>query len=333
MTYSIIVAVYNRPSELEDLLESLTTQTFTDFEVVVVEDGSSITSQNVCASYSKHLNVSYFTKPNSGPGPSRNYGCRRASADVFIFLDSDCMVPPEYLASVDNARKLHGYDAFGGPDRDHPSFTTVQKAISFAMTSILTTGGIRGSKRRVTGTFHPRSFNMGITREVFNATDGFSTMRFGEDIDLSIRILNLGFIVGLIPEAWVFHKRRTDLKKFFKQVYNSGSARISLSIKHPSTLKIAHLFPASFTLYLSLAIIYSLALPMGIYLLIPIAGYAATLFFSALVQSKSVTVGLMSVLASIVQLVGYGSGFLSGVFWKVMLNRRDHNGFSRTFYK
>lgn len=333
MTYSIIVAVYNRPSELEDLLESLSAQTFTDFEVVVVEDGSTIPSQKICESFSKRLNVSYFTKPNSGPGPSRNYGCRRATADVFIFLDSDCMVPPGYLALVDAASKRQGYDAFGGPDRDHTSFTPVQKAISFAMTSFLTTGGIRGRKRTITGTFHPRSFNMGITREVFNATDGFSTMRFGEDIDLSIRILNLGFNVGLIPEAWVFHKRRTNLKKFFRQVYNSGSARITLSIKHPNTLKVAHFFPAAFTVYLALAIIYSLAMPMGAYLLIPITVYAAILFIGALIQSKSISVGLMSIVASLVQLVGYGSGFLSGVFWKVMLNKRDHSAFSKNYYK
>lgn len=331
--YSIIVAVYNRPDELDELLISLTEQTMTDFEVVVIEDGSTVPCKSVCDRYADRLRIAYHAKENTGPGPSRNFGCRRATGDMFIFVDSDCMAPPHWLASIDAAVRQHGYDAFGGPDREHPSFSMTQKAISYAMTSMLTTGGIRGKQVRTGGAFHPRSFNMGMTHQVFHATDGFARMRFGEDVDLSIRIIRAGFKTGLIPDAWVYHKRRTDLMKFFKQVHNSGIARINLTLRHPGTLKLTHFFPAAFTSFLVIALFYALFLPKGVYALLPLTIYLVLIWIGGSVHYRSPLVGLTCVAASIVQLVGYGSGFISGLFRRIILGKAEAHAFEKTFYK
>lgn len=333
MTYSIIVAVYNRPDELDELLASLTKQTFTDFEVVVVEDGSTLPSKDVCDRYTGRLRIQYYAKENTGPGPSRNYGCRRATGDVFLFVDSDCMTPAHWLAAIDEAMQRHGYDAFGGPDREHPSFSTTQKAISHAMTSLLTTGGIRGRRVRTGGTFHPRSFNMGMKRKVFDTTDGFAHMRFGEDVDLSMRIIEAGFTTGLIPDAWVYHKRRTDLKKFFKQVHNSGIARINLSLRHPGSLKLTHFFPAAFTSFIVIVAFYALFVPHGTWALLPLGLYLAAIWAEGTLHYRHPIVGLVCVAASIVQLVGYGTGFIRGMVWRIILGKPEQHAFERTFYK
>lgn len=332
MTYSIIVAVYNRPDELDELLESLTQQTFTDFEVVIVEDGSSVPSKDVCDRYQGRLTLSYYVKPNSGPGTTRNYGCERAKGDVFIFLDSDVTVPPTYLAAVEAGRRRDLLEAFGGPDREHESFSPVQKAISYSMTSLMTTGGIRGSKHRVGGAFHPRSFNMGISRAVFEATGGFSTLRFGEDVDFSLRIIAAGFRTGLIPEAWVYHKRRTDFKKFFKQVHNSGIARINLSLRHPGSLKLTHFFPASVTAYIAIALFYAAFVRLGWVTLLPLAAYFIAIMLDASIRNRSLWIGMLSVVASLVQLVGYGTGFIRGIIWRMILNKPEQHAFEKTFY-
>lgn len=332
MKYSIIVAVFNRPDELGELLESLTHQTYRDFEVVIVEDGSSIPSKEVCDHYASQLSISYYFKPNSGPGPSRNYGCRRASGDYFIFLDSDCTVPADYMHAIDDAVVREHLDAFGGPDREHASFTPTQKAISYSMTSLLTTGGIRGSKVRVGGAFHPRSFNMGISRTVFNDTEGFSSMRFGEDVEFSIRMMRRGYRVSLIPGAWVYHKRRTDFKKFFKQVHNSGIARINITLRHPQTLKITHFFPAAFTTYLAVALGVAMTQPHGsISLLLP-ALYTVLLFLEGSIKYRNPLLGVRCVVASYVQLVGYGTGFIRGIIWRILLNKPEQGAFEKTFY-
>ncbi|MBU3678758.1 MAG: glycosyltransferase [Candidatus Kapabacteria bacterium] len=333
MKYSIIVAVFNRPDELGELLESLALQTYRDFEVVIVEDGSSVPSKDVCDGYTTRLKLSYYVKPNSGPGPSRNYGCRRASGDYFIFLDSDCTVPEGYMQAIDTAVVEQQLDAFGGPDREHESFTPTQKAISYSMTSLLTTGGIRGSKVRVGGAFHPRSFNMGISREIFNDTEGFSTMRFGEDVEFSIRMMGRGYRVSLIPDAWVYHKRRTDLKKFFKQVHNSGIARINITLRHPHTLKVTHFFPAAFTVYLLFALVFALSQAQGTIAMALPALYTALLFLEGSIKYRNPLLGLQCVAASYVQLIGYGSGFIRGVIWRIIMNKPEQGAFEKTFYK
>jgi glycosyltransferase involved in cell wall biosynthesis len=331
--YSIIVAVYNRPDEMDELLESLSRQTLRNFEVVVVEDGSQQPSKTVCDRYAGQLEISYFAKENSGPGLSRNYGCDRARGEVFLFLDSDCTVPPTWLEVVDHGLHTTGFDAFGGPDREHDAFSPLQKAISYAMTSVLTTGGIRGSKIRVGGAFHPRSFNMGMRREVYTTTHGFSTMRFGEDIDFSIRMVKAGFQVGLLPEAWVYHKRRTDLKKFFKQVHNSGMARINLTLRHPGTLKLTHFFPAAFTVYVAVALLYLVIHPLGVWALLPLAVWGAAIALHASLRMRSASIGVLAVLASMVQMIGYGTGFIRGLVRRVILNKPEGYAYQNTFYK
>jgi glycosyltransferase involved in cell wall biosynthesis len=212
MKYSFIVPVYNRPEEVDELLQSMTTLTLQDFEVIIVEDGSSIPCLDVCNKYDGKLDIHYYNKPNSGPGLSRNYGAERASGEYIIILDSDVVLPEGYLEAVDNELNREPVDAFGGPDKAHESFTDIQKAISYSMTSFFTTGGIRGGKKKL-DKFYPRSFNMGIRRDVFRQMKGFSNMRFGEDIDFSIRIFKEGHSCRLFPEAWVWHKRRTDFRK------------------------------------------------------------------------------------------------------------------------
>ena len=237
MKYSIIVPVFNRPDEVSELLESLTHQTVKDFEVIIVEDGSKIPCKEVCDVYKDKMDIQYFFKENSGPGQSRNYGAERASGEYLLILDSDVVLPENYLKAVNDELSREPADAFGGPDKAHSSFTDTQKAISYSMTSFFTTGGIRGGKKKM-DKFYPRSFNMGIRKDVYLRLNGFSAMRFGEDIDFSIRIFKADCRCRLFPEAWVWHKRRTDFHKFWRQVYNSGIARINLYKKYPESLKL-----------------------------------------------------------------------------------------------
>lgn len=329
MRYSIIIPVYNRPDEVDELLNSLTQQTVRDFEVIVVEDGSSVTCEHVVKRYEQQLNIRYFNKPNSGPGQTRNYGAERSSGEYLLILDSDCILPPGYLAAIEEELKRQPADAFGGPDRAHDSFTSTQKAINYAMTSFFTTGGIRGGKKKM-DKFYPRSFNMGLKADVYRALGGFSKMRFGEDIDLSIRIFKGGYSCRLFPEAWVWHKRRTDLKKFFKQVCNSGIARINLYKKYPESLKVVHLLPAVFTLGVVFVLLSSLICP---YALLLLAMFAIIIFTDSSIRNRSLWIGLLSVLAAFIQLTGYGSGFLSAWWKRCILKKDSFSAFEKNFYK
>ena len=245
--FSVVIPVYNRPQELDELLDSLCRQHYTQFEVIVVDDGSATPCEEVCTHYVGQLDIHYFYKQNAGPGPARNYGAQRAKGEYLIILDSDVILPEHYFDEIVRELDTAPADAFGGPDRAHDNFTPVQKAINYAMTSFFTTGGIRGGKKKM-DKFYPRSFNLGIRTDVFCALNGFAAMRFGEDIDLSIRIFAAGCQCRLFPEAWVWHKRRATFRQFFKQVHNSGIARINLYKKYPSSLKLVHCLPAVFTL-------------------------------------------------------------------------------------
>lgn len=329
MRYSIIIPVYNRPDEVDELLNSLTQQTVCDFEVIVVEDGSSVTCEHVVKQYEQQLNIRYFNKPNSGPGQTRNYGAERSQGEYLLILDSDCILPSGYLAAIEEELKRQPADAFGGPDRAHDSFTSTQKAINYAMTSFFTTGGIRGGKKKM-DKFYPRSFNMGLKADVYRALGGFSKMRFGEDIDLSIRIFKGGYSCRLFPEAWVWHKRRTDLKKFFKQVYNSGIARINLYKKYPESLKVVHLLPAVFTLGVVFVLLSSLICP---YALLLLAMFAIIIFTDSSIRNRSPWIGMLSVLAAFIQLTGYGSGFLSAWWKRCILKKDSFSAFEKNFYK
>ena len=337
MKYSFVIPVYNRPDEVDELLESLTTQTLRDFEVIVVEDGSSVTCADVVRKYEGKLDVHYYVKPNSGPGQTRNYGVDRSQGDYVLILDSDVVLPAGYLSAVDEELNRKPCDAFGGPDRAHDSFTPMQKAINYAMTSFFTTGGIRGGKKKM-DKFYPRSFNMGVRRTAYLELEGFSKMRFGEDIDFSTRIFKGGYACRLFPEAWVWHKRRTDLRKFFKQVHNSGIARINLTKRHPGTMKLVHTLPAVFTLgCLFLVVLAGVAALCGCphwwVMLLPFLLFALIIFIDASVQNRSMGVGCRAVAASYVQLWGYGSGFWRAWWERCVLGKGEFEAFTRTFYK
>ena len=366
MKYSIIVPVFNRPDEVDELLESLCHQEVKDFEVIIVEDGSKKPCKDVCDKYAGILDLHYYYKDNSGPGQSRNYGAERAKGEWLIVLDSDVVLPPDYMAAVNSAIlpspvTLHpspNFAAFGGPDASHPSFTPIQKAISYSMTSFFTTGGIRGGKGKKLDKFFPRSYNMGIRREVYQELGGFTKMRFGEDIDFSYRIVEAGYQTALIPEAWVWHKRRTDFRKFFRQVYNSGIARINLEKRHPGTLKLVHLLPTVFTLgviTLLLAALISILLPLSSFLIplstfhfppftfhlstftflciSPIILYSGIIFIDSSLKNKSMWVGLLSIPAAFVQLMGYGFGFIESWWKRCVLKQDEFTAFEKNFYK
>lgn len=331
MKYSFIIPVYNRPDEVDELLQSMTRQTLTDFEVIVVEDGSVRDCKNVCDSYAGRLDLHYHMKENSGPGQSRNYGAERARGEYLIILDSDVVLPNGYLQSVDDELKARPADAFGGPDCAHPSFTPTQKAISYSMTSFFTTGGIRGGKKKM-DKFYPRSFNMGIRRDVYKELGGFSRMRFGEDIDFSIRIFKAGHACRLFPGAWVWHKRRTDFRKFFRQVYNSGIARINLYKKYPESLKIVHLMPAAFTAGTALLVVLAAVMCQPLWLA-PIVLYALMILADSSFQNRSLRIGLLSVAAAFVQLTGYGLGFFNAWWKRCVRGGNEFSAFDKTFYK
>ena len=329
MKYSFIIPVYNRPDEVDELLDSLTRQTFRDFEVVVVEDGSVVPCKDIVDKYADRLSIHYYNKANSGPGQTRNYGVDRANGEYMLILDSDCILPDRYLEAVESELEKQKADAFGGPDRAHESFTDVQKAINYAMTSFFTTGGIRGGKKKL-DKFYPRSFNMGVRKDVYQALGGFSKMRFGEDIDFSIRIFKGGYQCRLFPEAWVWHKRRTDLKKFFKQVHNSGIARINLYKKYPESLKLVHMLPALFTLGVVFLLLASLFWRGSLSLLFL---FALIVFVDASMQNKSLKIGLLAIAASFIQLTGYGTGFLRAWWKRCVCGKSEFAAFEKNFYQ
>ena len=319
MRYSFIVPVYNRPDEVQELLESLCEQTLKDFEVVIVEDGSSVPCESVCRGFEDRLCVRYFTKGNSGPGQTRNYGVERAEGEYVLILDSDVVVPPTYLEEVERELEREECDAFGGPDRAHPSFTPIQKAINYSMTSFFTTGGIRGGKKKM-DKFYPRSFNLGIKKSVYEALGGFAPMRYGEDIDLSTRIFKGGYRCRLFPDAFVYHKRRVKFSSFFRQVKHSGEARVVLKNKYPETFKLVHLLPAAF-------VVGNLLLVMlGIFhhwlWFLPVLLYILLVFIDSLAQNKDMKVALLSIPAAYCQLFGYGLGFLGAAYREILSKKQ-----------
>ena len=346
MKYSIIVPVFNRPDEVDELLESLLSQEEKDFEVIIVEDGSQVPCKKVCDKYADRLDLHYYYKENSGPGQSRNYGAERAKGDYLLILDSDVVLPKGYIRAVSEELNREPADAFGGPDCAHESFTDTQKAISYSMTSFFTTGGIRGGKKKL-DKFYPRSFNMGIRRDVYQELGGFSKMRFGEDIDFSIRIFKAGKRCCLFPEAWVWHKRRTDFRKFWKQVYNSGIARINLYKKYPDSLKLVHLLPMIFTvgtaclLLLILSGLFLLCIPIlniiGSLLvmigLMPLLLYSIIICVDSTMQNNSLKIGLLSIAAAFIQLTGYGCGFISAWWKRCVCGMDEFSAYEKNFYK
>lgn len=322
MFFSIIIPLYNRPQEIDELLKTLTDQTYTQFEVLVIEDGSANDAKAIVQKYEQLLDVKYFFKPNEGQGFARNYGFEKAKGDYFVIFDSDCLIPEDYLEIVKNYLFEHHLDAYGGPDAAHQSFTPVQKAISYAMTSPFTTGGIRGNKKHI-GQFHPRSFNMGVSREVYEKVGGFVLTRLGEDIEYSIRIHENGFKIGLIPAAKVFHKRRTSFSQFYKQLHFFGRARINIYKHFPSELKLVHFFPAAFTCFVLFSVLMNILWPALAYICnFILLVYFVMIFFHSWQVNKSVKVAFFSIIASFIQLTAYGLGFMQDFFKRVVFKQQ-----------
>ncbi|WP_029037454.1 glycosyltransferase [Salinimicrobium xinjiangense] len=331
LSYSFIIPVYNRPDEIRELLESMLSLDFSgSFEVVIVEDGSTITSEAVVEEFSGKLNISYFRKTNSGPGDSRNFGMRKARGNYFLILDSDVILPPLYLAEVDKELRKQFVHCFGGPDAAHEGFSDLQKAINYTMTSFLTTGGIRGGKKMV-GKFQPRSFNMGLSKEAFLVSGGFGSIHPGEDPDLALRLQKGDFETRLFPEAFVYHKRRIDWKKFSLQVRKFGLVRPILNRWHPESAKITFWFPTLFMIGFIIALVFAL---FGWYWLLYAYGlYFLLLFFHSLYLNRSLKIAFLSVVAAIVQFFGYGFGFCKSTCYLRFMNAPPEKLFPELFFK
>lgn len=333
LNLSIIIPVYNRPVEVEELLQSLTEQIDKDFEVIIVEDGSSLKCEQVVKKYKGFIEIKYFYKNNSGPGATRNFGCENAGGNYYLFVDSDCIVPPQYIQVIKTSLQKKYLDAFGGPDMARADFTILQRAINYSMTSFITTGGIRGGGEKL-DRFYPRSFNMGFSKNVFEKTGGFPSLQFanikaaGEDIELSIKIREQGFKVGLMNEAFVYHKRRTSIKQFWIQTFNFGFARITLSQRNKGTLKFVHLLPSLFVLGLLFSVILSIWL--SAYFILPILFFTLLIFADAVIKNKNIQIGFAAVITTYIQLIGYGLGFILAFIKtyfknKPFINLQDNN--------
>jgi len=326
--FSVIIPVYNRPEEMDELLESLSLQTWSDFEVIVVEDGSQRDCQEVVEKYHSKLQVYYFRIANSGPGLARNYGIKKANEKYFVFFDSDCIIPANYFQQLADHIQTKNIDAFGGPDQAHWSFSPLQKAINYSMTSILTSGGIRGNERSVEK-FKPRSFNMGFKYEIFKKTGGFSSLRFGEDIDLSLKIMDLGFTTTFLKDNFVYHKRRIKLIQFFKQVFNSGMARVYLGKIHPGSMKPVHVLPTLFIV--GLLFLFFLSLFFDPLILLVLVAFVMIILIHSLITTKNFGVAFLSVITSFIQLIGYGCGFIYALA-KGLLGKGGY-AFEKSFYR
>ncbi|CAM2924564.1 Glycosyltransferase, catalytic subunit of cellulose synthase and poly-beta-1,6-N-acetylglucosamine synthase [Flavobacterium succinicans] len=333
MFFSLIIPVYNRPDEIDELLMSLTKMEYPDvYEIVIVEDGSTIRCQEVLEKYATSLNISYYFKPNSGPGDSRNFGMQKARGNYFIIFDSDCIIPSNYLQEVSNSLQEHYVDCFGGPDKALDSFSDIQKAINFAMTSFLTTGGIRGGSEKI-GKFQPRSFNMGLSRKAFELSKGFGDIHPGEDPDLSIRLWELGFDTKLIPSAYVYHKRRIDWEKFSIQVNKFGKARPILNSWYPKYNKLTFFFPSLFILGFLLSVFLYLFSQHFDFLLQLYFVYFLVLFITSSIQNKNIKIGYLSVVAVWKQFWGYGTGFLLSYLKIIVLKQKPQEAFPELFFK
>ena len=313
--FSVIVPVYNRPAEVDDLLRSLAEQIDKDFEVMLVEDGSTVPCKEVADRYAGQVDVHYYYKDNEGRSIARNYGIERASGDYFVFFDSDCVIPRDYFCQLRNALERDYVPCFGGPDAAGDDFSDLQKAISFSMTAFLTTGGIRGGKVQLEK-FVPRSFNMGYSRKVWETVGGFREM-FSEDIDMSTRIRKAGFSITLFRDCYVYHKRRNTLRSFARQTYVFGMSRITLKLLYPDSLKLVHTLPAVFVAGSALLIV--LAIAWHWWCVLPLALYIAMLWVSAAVSTRSLKIACLAVVTSLIQLGSYGCGFIKAYVWKIML--------------
>lgn len=324
MDFSLVIPTFRRPDEVAEFTESLANQTDTDFQLIFVDGTPEGSLEHIVAPFRDRLDITFIYEQGIGVSEARNTGVEAARGDYLVFIDSDCIVPPHYIAAIRAAVRTHAPDQFGGPDRERDDFTPLQKAISFSMTSVLTTGGIRGREKTV-GDYHPRGFNMGIRTEVFHAVGGYSDLKAGEDIELSMRVIDAGYSVRYLPEAYVYHKRRTTLRQFYRQVYRFGAARINIWHRHPDQLKAFHAVPAAFTIGLIIALVFSAPIPWGyahwlwrLYILY----FLLILFFALARFNGDLRVALLSIVTTVTQMAGYGLGFLANL-WAVKVEGRD----------
>ena len=329
---SIIVPVFNRPDETKELLESISLQNYRDdIEVLIVEDGSTVTCEEVVSLYSEQLSMRYVRQDNAGPAEARNNGARRARGRYLYFLDSDCTLPANFLSVLKTYVGESGVQCFGTRDSAHVFFTPMQKAISYSMTSLFTTGGIRGKAGKKMDTFYPRSYSMGVLKSAFDAVDGFSDMRYGEDVDLSMRLRESGYELGLMGDTFVYHKRRTTLKSFFKQTFCSGTARIDLALRHTGALKLVHLLPSVAVVCLvALLVLSVVVLPL---FLLPLLLYGLLIFVDSYREFGNLRVAVLSIATSATQILGYGLGFFYNAVVRLVLKNKEHVAFVKTLYK
>lgn len=328
---TVIIPVYNRPEEVVELLDSLTMQALkSEVEVIVVDDGSVKRCEAEVEPFKSQLDLKYIYQDNQGPGRARNNGAVYATGEYLVFLDSDCVLPSDYLKMTIDHLDRQPFDCFGGPDKAHQFFSSIQKAISYSMTSLFTTGGIRGGKKKM-DKFYPRSFNLGVRKTVFDKIGGFSDMRYGEDVDFSMRVVENGYTVGLIDDTFVYHKRRNTFKSFFKQVFSSGTARIELASRHKGALKLVHLLPALFVIGIPISIALGIWVHWAFALCLPL--WVALLVVDAYFETNSVKVALLSAVSGLIQITGYGLGFLTALWHKIFSRDKKYVAFRNTFYK
>jgi len=338
LNYTFIIPVYNRLSEVKELLLSAENIDFDRkrFDFLFVDDGSDDGFREFIENYRSPsgLIISAVYQDNQGPGAARNHGMALAQGDYFIFIDSDCLFPSNYLKTTDSALSKYKYDAYGGPDTHHPSFSRLLKAINYSMTSFVGTGGTRGGKNQV-GKYYPRSFNMGVSRKVFHTIGGMNDLRHGQDMDYSARIYQAGFEVGFIIDAYVYHKRRTSINQFFRQIFNWGVARINLGVRHKELLKPVHFLPALLVAFYGIILILGIFIPVfrGV-LLLMLIGHALVCmwaFVESLLKYKSLRISLLSILTLNIQVFGYGAGFLYAL-WQRALGKKEATGFVKNYY-
>jgi len=328
---SVIIPVYNRPDEVVELLDSLTMQALkSEIEVIVIDDGSENSCEDEIEPFKKQLDLKYVYQENQGPGPARNNGAKMASGEYLVFLDSDCVLPSDYLKKTIEHLDRQPFDCFGGPDKAHKFFTPIQKAISYSMTSLFTTGGIRGGNKKM-DKFYPRSFNLGVRKSVFDQINGFCDMRYGEDVDFSMRVVENGYTVGLIDDTFVYHKRRNTFKSFFKQVYSSGTARIELASRHKGAMKLVHILPALFVIGIPISIILGITVHYAFALCLPF--WLAVITIDATLSTESIKVGILSAISGLIQICGYGIGFIVALGIKIFNRNKKYVAFKNTFYK
>jgi GT2 family glycosyltransferase len=325
MYFSIVVPTFGRPEEVTELLNSLINQENKQFEVILADGSLDDSVKLIADQFKGRLNLKHLYEKGLGISESKNWGVKNASGDVIVFFDSDCVIPPQYFETVDIYLAQDKLDAYGGPDKADTSFNPQQKAISYAMTSFFTTGGIRGKKKHV-GQYQPRSFNMGIRREVFNKLGGFSGLKVSEDIDLSIRLAKNGYKTGLIEDAYVYHKRRSTFYKFFRQVFSFGSGRIDLQLRHGDALKLVHMMPSAFVLFLFSGVLFVFcSKPLFILWLASLTVYFAAIIVDSTLQNKSAFIGLLSAYASLIMLLGYGTGMMRAAIMRMVFKSRKES--------